>query len=528
MASGFREIVFNTQERLISPDLNRAQKFVSADVAELFRYMLDVTANDDLDAGAIIAQPNSVEAPLRAEIVNGFLVRPDVGSITIRVDAGVAFCLAPDGAADESPYKYVRFDPGTTPAVLSMTANASGSTRIDVVEMQVGGSQVVSDSRDVFNSSTGFFTAALVTKERRAGVVFRVRTGTPGSGFPGSVAGWLPLAVMSVPNGATTNDAVTFWDVRPVIADRQFGSAALSTTFGPSPEVNAFVDFATGPICTMVGQALAFANGRRLGGALRRGTPGTDGDSIVITDSANLDPSYTTSGQGMAYVYLLTPFGLPRWARYTDSGSGVRQPRSPRGIPVVSRTAPLPSGKPSAAITLPTSCGFVGGQTDDGACIAPFVMKVGGGSYNHSYNGRVVHVETMAGANSIGSTVPTGTVNVFTIVFGTHVPANAKRIYCSMQFTRNAAANNYAEDDTTWTIYKGSYGASAPNVKVAGERWSTTNPTAGTLGFTRRQAPVWLPVPQFYPGAQPSSFDVAQSFAVPAVGPFLTIHAYEV
>jgi hypothetical protein len=111
---------------------------------------------------------------------------------------------------------------------------------------------------------------------------------------------------------------------------------------------------------------------RRLGGRLRRGTPGTDFpvsgiDGLDLSDAAN--QSTVTSG-GTNYLYLLEPFGLPRWARYTDFTTGSRQPRSPRGIPVVSNVRPCHFyGCPSSPITLPTSTGLGSTTTLKGVAI---------------------------------------------------------------------------------------------------------------------------------------------------------------
>ena len=80
MAGGFREIVINTQERAISPDINRLQKFKGRDFAELLRYMLDAASNDDIDAGANIIEVASSTSPLTGEIINGLQPTPQIGS----------------------------------------------------------------------------------------------------------------------------------------------------------------------------------------------------------------------------------------------------------------------------------------------------------------------------------------------------------------------------------------------------------------------------------------------------------------
>jgi hypothetical protein len=515
MSSGFRELKFNTQERLISPDINRAQKFVGADVAELFRYMMNVSAQDDLEAGASVAEHASIEAPLRAEIVNGFLARPQLASTRILVDAGVAFFLAPDGAADESGYKYVHFDPATQPGVLIMTANATGSIRIDVIEMSFGSPQVVSDSRDVFNPSTGLFTASLLTKESRAGVVLRIRTGTPGGGYPGPASGWCPIAIMSVPAGATDCDAVTFWDVRPLVSDRTSQPFALSSEVPDAPVTYGKIDVTTGPVATLSGYTRACSpEGRRLGGRLRRGSPGTDGQSILLTDTANRESGLVFSGSyTMMYLYLLTPFGLPRWARYTDAASGARVPRSPRGIPILSAVAPNGiTSAPSAPITFPAVFGF-GGSTQSGICIGTTenyqINELAQNCVQPTYfDGRRAHVGTAQTSPALPQ-LNTTTIDVHTqratLVPGTHFPANAKRVLLAMNGQLSTAAQYGSQHFLRVRIWNGSPASGlAAAQQVA---FTVPGPTVNTQGYLVYLGAIWIPVPISYPNAA-VSFDV--------------------
>src|SRR5579859_1434896 len=102
-----------------------------------------------------------------------------------------------------------------------------------------------------------------------------------------------------------------------------------------------------------------------------RGSPGTDFAGYVdLDESANQELGYAFPA-GLSFLYLLTPFNLPRWARYTDASAGTRTPRSPRGIPLVSTVAPQHwTGKPNATITFPAIFGFAAGSTNSGVCIA--------------------------------------------------------------------------------------------------------------------------------------------------------------
>ncbi len=358
MADGFRRLRINTQERAVSPDINRLQSFAHQEIAELFRNMLDVyPASVDDDLSTVI--PATIETPLRAEIINGLQVKPQGGSLALLVDPGVLFAMAPDGSPDESNYKYLRDDGIAIIGSLTLTGNVSGSTRIDIIECSINPvDAIVTDSRDIFNATSGLFSAATVTKELRGRLQYRVTQGTPGLGMPARSAGWLPICVASVPTGTTSNDTITFWDVRPLVSDRVKGPMATPQTV---PKLRQSQINATTP-STTAGLVEADLNGRRVGGRLRTGSTVADAQSIDFTAAANRDPSFALVAGQPWYIYLCTPFGLPRWARYTD-GPANRAPRAPRGIPIASTVAPDANGLPSASIGLPTATGLGGSAT---------------------------------------------------------------------------------------------------------------------------------------------------------------------
>jgi hypothetical protein len=408
-----KELVFNTQERAISSDLVRLQKFKARDLAELFRYALDAYGNDDLTAGNVTV-PGGSENPGRAEILNGLLVRPQIGTQLCTVDPGVMYAMADDGVSDDSVYKYGRYDGDSQ--VLTIDTGAIGA-RIDVIECRVSPTaKTVSESRDIFNPSTGLFTASSVVKETSSFIEFRVRKGTAGVGFPGTVLGWIPLCVVLVPSSSTNTDTCTFWDVRPLISDRQFQPVALaSQTNG-----NTLLCNLSGPNTAKFGNAEAVSNGRRLGGKIRRGSPGVDSDTIDLSAVENQDATY--SGMSIPYLYLLTPFGLPRWARYTDASTGSRVPRSCRGIPLVSNVQPNQDGTPSASVIFPTAFGFAGAGTTGGRCIS---IGAVGGVFGQP-RGRCI------GAYDQGLATFSGTGNLtglsFVVTPGVDLPRNVKRV----------------------------------------------------------------------------------------------------
>jgi hypothetical protein len=364
MASGGKEGIINPFERALSVDQNRFRKFQTKDLAELLRYWMNVRVNDDLDAGGVLTE-NLITNANSMEILNGLLVRPQIGNASLFVDPGVAMLINPDSAPDDSIYKYINDAGIQTLGTLTIGANASGSIRIDVVECQRTDDVVETANRDVFNTSTGAFSVANVTKAQASALVYRVRQGAPGGGYPGTIGGWVPLCVASVPNGSVNNDTVTFWDVRPLINDRAFGPQNLlndQAIVRPSTFINATTPSAT------TGLIEAVLNGRRLGGRLRRGSPGVDADFIDVTDAANQSAGITIVNNRPWYLYMMVISGLQRCARYTDAGSGHRVPRSPRGIPVVSSVPPLNDGTPSNNVPFPAVTGLT--VSSSGVCVA--------------------------------------------------------------------------------------------------------------------------------------------------------------
>lgn len=448
MSSGRREMQLNTQERALSTDVNRLQKFVAFDQGEFFRYLLSTQVNDDLDAAAVVTESAGLEAPMRAEVINGLTVRPQSGSRDLLIDPGVLYALSPDGDPDASNYKFVR-DPGVPLlGALTMTANASGSIRIDIIECQVTNLVIEEDNRDFFDSVTGLFTASTVTKATEGRLVYRVRMGTPGGGFPGAVAGWLPLAVALVADTSTTNDNIVFWDVRPTLNDRIYGSAPV-TLARPRPWVNdQALNFAT--LTTGRGIVEAHLNGRRVGGRIRSGndlgpTLTADSDLIDLTNAINLEAGFTQLTLTDSYVYLCTPFGLPRWARYT-TGPANRKPRSPRGIPIRSMVPPDLNGRPSSPIPMPASWGSGVVAVTDAVCIVGGITKIVATTYGVIANAG--DVRRIQGFKVLP--VLAGPLATWTLTPGVHYPAHAK----SIRFTARMAATGVYPNDTMQVFFR--------------------------------------------------------------------------
>lgn len=432
MASGNKTMQINTQERAISPDINRLQTFKAFDVAEMMRYLLDVSDTDA--APGAITEYTTLETPLRAEIFNGLMVAPQAASTSVFVTPGAMYALAPDGAAEDSNYKFVKSTGVTTLGTLVIAANASGSPRIDVVECQWTTSVVETDSRDIFDETTGLFSAALVPKVSQGILNFRVTAGTPGAGYPPASSGWLPLAVALVPNGSTNNDTVTFWDVRPLLTDRvqiQNRSRILPEYVDPL----AFLD-----TVHFVGEArlsgrceVRYGN-QVYGGTYTSGTTESTGTEqyIDLRETLNQSAGFAFPAAGMVYGYWCQPFGLPRWVKYASSPAA-RLPGHARGIFVLSTLAPNSRGVASADITMPTASGFIGQScTAANAVLAIAVRTAGSVPVAGLQNGAVYNTTTPAVAPTATAGANNITSATYTLTPGTHFPASAKAIYLKL------------------------------------------------------------------------------------------------
>lgn len=505
MASGGKELVYNARERALSTDQNRAQSFMRKDVAELLRYWMNTVTNDDLQASAIVTENTGPNTPLQAEILGGLLVRPQLGNTNVFIDPGVMMAIAPDAGPDDSNYKYVHDVGTTTPGALQVAANASGSIRIDLVECQIANFIAETASRDIFNTSSGLFAAASVTKATADKLNYRVRQGTPGAGIPSFAQGWLPLCVAIVPNGSANNDAVTFYDVRPLINDRSFGAFAAQTnlpTQGRQSIINAiFPGSANGHFEV---QYL----GRRLGGILRRGSPGLEFPGsfniIDLTDVNNQSNPLTITNGTPWFLYLLVPQGLPRWARYSDPASGSRIPRSPRGIPIITHTPPFQDGTPSLPIHMPAVFGF-GSFIQAGVCVAAGYF--GGGLVKGVYgdtDGQIL-VNTATNTTPIelaGSNVAAGGTgtSTFSLASSTHFPANARQLLVEIRADLVGDTSTqkvrqrfrvYAPGSTVTQVYEGlEVGMAYPN----GIALNASGGAAGNVAFTK-----WVPLASQYP-----------------------------
>ena len=512
--SGEKGIIINTCERAVSGDINRLQSLGGKALQEALRFMLNVgTGLDDVNAGGLNLETVTGTIPPAAEVLGGLMVRPDPmgGTLNLLVDDGLLCMVDLDAfpSADDSVYKYCR-SAGLAIGTLAMTANpTSGSSgaRIDVIECQrVDDPNPEQDNRNVFNPTTNQFTAQTVTKTVASALAFRVRLGAMGGAFPGCRAGWVPLCIAHVPVGALTNDAMTFWDVRPLLGDRAIGVQNGAVDLPKVTRCLAQIDGVN-----YVGQSRlsgvieATLGSRRLGGMLRASTPaaasGDDTYYVDLDDAANQDLSAPPAA-GLSYVYLCTPYGLPRWARYTVGPAG-RVPRSPRGVLVASAIAPdlvygtVPASTP---ITLPPCFqDTLNQQTVSGQQTVCVLARIGTSSLPSSAakglvaSGRVHHLSNPTAANTgtiAGS--GSGTYATFVLVPGTDFPAHARAIRASVVTTYTGLGDTAGQ---AYSLALTGIGTILPNLVPDG---GMPVPIAGSSGSSTFQHNLRVPIPSMY------------------------------
>jgi hypothetical protein len=492
MTTGLRRLRINTQERAVSTDINRLQAFAGREFEEFARVLLDnqfATDDPSIDVGIF-----SVGAPVSAEILSGLLVKPQAGAFGLTIDPGSIGIVSGAPSGDDSGYSMIRDAGVPSLGTLAIAANVSGSVRIDVVECSIDSSTVVvTDSRDIFNPSTGLFVASSVTKETQGRLAYRVRQGTPGAGLPASQTGWLPLAVVRVPNSAASNDVCTFWDVRPMVSDRL--ESIQNRSSGPRDLVDADMTIVrlTSTDIRMVGSINASFRGRRAGGPLSRGVPGTLSAYLEV-DPVNGAVAEPVSA--LQTLYLCFPGGLPRWARYTDGPSN-RVPHAPFGIPVFSTVPSTFDLIPNGAITMPTGLDL-GTTVATTNAIAVSIVSNSSTVYSPALCRRREMTLGFAGGQSVTGSYDSGTGNLDFVVPNTMWPANAKAASMTVQFTIQIGAspgallispNLEVNEDTA------AFASTARDAIHYMPPYARYNPSGSPANFAVILATGWIPRP---------------------------------
>src|SRR5271166_258401 len=306
------------------------------------------------------------------------------------VSPGLVFVEDADSPinTDGSTLKFVESPGIVMSGMLTLTTNPTIATRVDVIECSRNPAVPLEvDNRDIFNNVTGLFTTAAVTKVQEDQLLFRVRTGTPGGGYPGSVPEWLPLAVMAVPPGALGLDVCELWDVRPLESDLQRAPFDI-TEFAPlTRQQQVFTPSvpAAGPGLGSYGTVDMVYADRTLGGPLYNPAITFPLTPFMAYSLGAIDPAYIEQGaappvlQAPYFVYQATFDGLPRWARYTHAPA-VRTPLSPRGVTILTQKGCDVNGAPLFPLVAPAITGLAGlsAFTFNARCIfTGFISAVG-------------------------------------------------------------------------------------------------------------------------------------------------------
>lgn len=520
MASGNRRLEVNTRERAISNDINRLQSFAAADRSAWNRRLMSDLYVFDGNAG--LGTPvETITSPLSADVVGGLMVQPVIGSSSLIITPGVLGCYSPDTVPsdDDDPYKVISDAGQQTLGVLVIAANAGPGIRIDVIECQPVDTVEEQDNRDIFDPATGLFTAALVDKVAAGRLTYRVRQGAVGGGFPGTVTGWLPLAVASVPSGggASTND-VTFWDVRPLVPDRYEPPVRGGTLLTNHTRMHLNGDEVEGaPEIRYKGNVEGNYGPYKAGGTLAKTTPTTvmgTGDLayIDITNAENQEPSFTPVANNPFYIWALYPWGLHRWVRYTETdffGLG-RVPGSMRGICTVSTVGPagFGGGNPALAISPPTITGL-GGSTQQAFMVAASYTDTGPSINGCIADGNITWL-TGAGITPWGPTAVTNTDADFVFVANASHPANARSIIVRFECIMSGAANLAGRLSHQVDVYDLTNTAIAATILT--DSFSTI---IDASGFFLDIFQVEIPIPSNWPVAAPANLAVVVSYNTP-------------
>lgn len=382
-STGQKDLTINPRERALSVDVNRLQAFKDQAQAEALLYLQEGTTTLDTDGLGHLAYPLSVAAtPPQATIIGGLQPVPSDGTFNIQVTGGLCAFYAPDVPAnpDDSPYKFIS-DPGSL--VLTFAANAGPGTRVDVLECQPVDAVLETDNRDIFDPSSGLFAPQSVNKVQAKRLTYRIRQGVLGNGYPGSVAGWLPLAVIAIPAAAANLDTCDIWDCRPLSQGRIFPPGkAVQFNHNLDRQALGIDTLSAAPARLIRGFSESdSAFGYKTGGHIRTGNYSSSAayvDSFDVTNVNNQEPGFAPVVGALWYLYTIgKPFGLPRFAKYTQAPG--RFPSNPEGILVISNKAPNAFSGLGVNIALPVSLGL-GPLNQVGLCLLAGVgYNPGGG-----------------------------------------------------------------------------------------------------------------------------------------------------
>jgi hypothetical protein len=344
MGSGPSQVVFNSRERIVSPDFNRLQRFGSYALAQMLYRM----HGQRVVAPAIVAPGLKLDIdaasgayPVWHKIAGGLMVRCDA-SDHLLVDPGSAMFWSSSysSSSDDSDWIFID-DPGVTSSLaLPFVANAGPGIRLDVVECKPTETVTELESRDIYDVATETFTPSLVNKVSVGRLTYRIRQGTAGAGIPANDPDWCPLAVVVVSSTATAFTECDLYDVRPLISPAVLAPATetmYSYPFSATDLANFPIDPRTNVMAARKNTTNLFANGwfgssfrgYRIGGALFKSAPpatwvASDVEYVDLADSTNYSASVppTLSGNTRNCLACLLPPNFFRFVRYSRTTTG--------------------------------------------------------------------------------------------------------------------------------------------------------------------------------------------------------------
>jgi hypothetical protein len=157
-----------------------------------------------------------------------------------------------------------------------------------------------------------------------------------------------------------------------------------------------------------------------------------DTDYIDLASVDNQESGYLAVAAAQYFVWLLFPFGLPRWVRYSEAPiGGLRVPNGPQGIPVVSTLAPtgLFFNTAVPGIVAPLSTGLGPAVHREAVCVAAGVVDgtpVPGGIVT---DGEWTYIEPNAAA--LTAVLPVAAAvgqDDYRLIAGTHFPPHARAL----------------------------------------------------------------------------------------------------
>lgn len=374
--SGIKAQNINNLSRARSTPINVLQNFAAHSAARVMQGLLNTAYQLGLDDTAWREQESTVNAtPLSADVITGLKIRPF--SSYVLIAAGILAAHATSSSYNsllDSDYALVQSPGVTSSTALTFVANGSGSPRLDVIECALT-EETTTISEDIYDPSTGLFTATLQVDTRTVVLSFRIRQGVAGSGYPGHAAGWLPLCIALHPGITASFADVDFYDVRPLVSSRTSNPGRLSVG-GKHGHQNHYFFSMSNTGGDLDGAFHCSSNvvntGVRAGPYESRGricptVPGTTVESGHLTlGAAHCKPGVSASPPGatIEFRYLLAaePHDLPRWARYTTAvtGTGEREPSDNWGLYFIANNtvAVDEDGKMTSFESLPTGYGL--------------------------------------------------------------------------------------------------------------------------------------------------------------------------